>query len=498
MKFQWVWLSSCVLFFLGATGAVAEGSAAEFATVQLNAVRSWQNAEHTRYVLDLSGPTDFLLSPDGTPGEVIVDLPHCVLPEKHAAKIPVRGVVQQIRLLPLASAGGVRLVLDLKTDARPVVFQLKPDAHAGNRLVVDLVEGKETGVAVLRPVLATEPEKNTGKPVPVTEATEAANVGVQILSVTPPAAVAVVKDAVTVEKEKTSLPVPAAVASGAAEGAMSAAVQEPAQTPPAEANISREKSGRDVIVAIDAGHGGQDTGAIGPGHICEKNVTLAIARTLKELMQHTPGLKPELTRSDDYFIPLAERREIARRHYHADIFISIHADASPSAEAQGASVFALSLKGANTATSRFARALADRENSADAVGGIHVTEHDGVLANVLAEMVVEGSLEHSLRLGQEIIQRLDRFSPLHSPHVEQAGFAVLKEPGMVSLLVENGFITNPAEEKHLVAPAYQLQLAKAILGGVVAYCRQFPLPGSRFALQQERSGKVAANDAMDQ
>ncbi len=342
---------------------------------QVTQVRSWQSPEHTRYVLDLSGPASYIISPDSTPGQVCVDLTSTALVPELPPEIKARGVVSHGHWSTQGDT--LRISLDMKSEASPMVFELPPSGKSGYRLVIDLIEATH------------EDDASTTSTV-----------------------------------QATSTPTPPVVA-------------EVAPTTPAIQE--KPAHGRDMVVAIDAGHGGQDTGAIGPGRIFEKNVTLAIARSLREQMLNVPGLKPVLTRSGDYFIPLAERREIARRHYHADIFISIHADASPSADASGASVFALSLKGANTATSRFARALAERENNADAVGGIKVSEHDGTLANVLADMVVEGSLEHSLRLGRDIIGELKGFSPLHSSHVEQAGFAVLKEPGMVSLLVENGF-----------------------------------------------------------
>ncbi len=396
---------------------------------QVTQVRSWQSPEHTRYVLDLSGPASYIISPDSTPGQVCVDLTSTALVPELPPEIKARGVVSHGHWSTQGDT--LRISLDMKSEASPMVFELPPSGKSGYRLVIDLIEATH------------EDDASTTSTV-----------------------------------QATSTPTPPVVA-------------EVAPTTPAIQE--KPAHGRDMVVAIDAGHGGQDTGAIGPGRIFEKNVTLAIARSLREQMLNVPGLKPVLTRSGDYFIPLAERREIARRHYHADIFISIHADASPSADASGASVFALSLKGANTATSRFARALAERENNADAVGGIKVSEHDGTLANVLADMVVEGSLEHSLRLGRDIIGELKGFSPLHSSHVEQAGFAVLKEPGMVSLLVENGFITNPSEEKKLKNPAYQHRLAQAILEGLHHYCEHNPLPGTWFALHRDDSSRVKSS-----
>ncbi len=421
-------------------------------------VRSWSNSEHTRYVLDMSGPAQAQISPDSTPGQVIIDVSDGsdVLPEK---PVRSRGVVQKAILKQVG--GHPRLILDVRAQVRPTLFSLQNPDHSRFRIVLDLVEEPPLVAPSLTPASVVP---SLSIPMPAASSSTAAMVAPALLPKSSPGS----------DSVGSSVPTDSSVATDRASA--------PVETDSGGA-------GRAVIVAIDAGHGGQDTGAIGPGRIFEKNVTLAIARDIKALMEQMPGLHPVLTRNGDYFIPLAERREIARQHYHADIFISIHADASPSPDAVGASVFALSLKGANTATSRFARALAERENSADAVGGIHVSEHDGVLANVLADMVVEGSLEHSLWLGQNILHRISGFSPLHSHHVEQAGFAVLKEPGMVSLLVENGFITNPDEEHNLVEPQYQEKLAHAIVEGVDAYCRHYPLPGSWFAHEQEHDGQ---------
>ncbi len=243
---------------------------------------------------------------------------------------------------------------------------------------------------------------------------------------------------------------------------------------------------------IDPGHGGEDPGAIGGSGNYEKHVTLAISRKLAEHFRKHPGFRAYLTRDGDYFIPLQDRRKIARNRYKADIFISIHADSAPSPLAKGASVFALSRKGANTASSRFAAALADRENKADQIGGVFMPEsRDSLLASVLADMVVEGSLTHSLQMGSAILGRLDDLGHLHSKRVEQAGFAVLKEPGMISVLVETGFISNPDEERKLTNPDHQQEIARSVYHGVKAYLEKYPLNGSHFAWGKERrSGKV--------
>lgn len=238
--------------------------------------------------------------------------------------------------------------------------------------------------------------------------------------------------------------------------------------------------GRKMIVTIDAGHGGEDPGAIGPTGQREKMVTLAIAKALADYLNNQDGITANLTRDTDFFIPLQQRRQIARYDRKADIFVSIHADSAPSRAARGSSVFALSLKGANTATSRFAQMLAEQENKSDLIGGIPPERDD--LGGMLANLLVEGTLKHSLEMGRMILQQLEpTVGHLHSRGVEQAGFAVLKEPGMVSLLVETGFISNPDEEARLTDPDYQREVARAVGDGVVRFCRQYPVPGTWFS-----------------
>lgn len=272
-----------------------------------------------------------------------------------------------------------------------------------------------------------------------------------------------------------------AVSSGQVASAAATAAPEPK---PASSSLfgglfSGKNGGRDIVVSIDAGHGGQDPGAIGQRGTYEKHVTLAIARALADYLGSQKGITTRLTRDKDFFIPLQQRRKIARYEHKADIFISIHADSAANRSAHGASVFALSLKGAKGATSRFAQQLAEQENKSDLIGGV-VAESDD-LTDMLAGMMVEGTLKHSLEMGKLILQALPTVvNRLHSSRVEQAGFAVLKEPGMVSLLVETGFISNSAEESKLTNASYQRDVARAIGDAVLRFCQQFPVPGTWF------------------
>ena len=243
-----------------------------------------------------------------------------------------------------------------------------------------------------------------------------------------------------------------------------------------------------MIVAIDPGHGGEDPGAIGPSGTYEKTVVLQIGQRLKKLMDEAPGMRAVLVRSGDYYVPLAERRRRAREDHDADVFISIHADAFTDPRANGASVFALSNGGATSARARY---LAKMANDSDRVAGVYEDEKDDSnLLSVLADLQVTGSMSHSLYMGRQVLEQLEGVTRLHGGRksVEQAGFAVLKEPRMVSILIETGFISNPQEERNLRSASHQQKLARAILNGVDAYFRNHPAPDSWYAVQRRQEG----------
>ncbi|MCG8313477.1 MAG: N-acetylmuramoyl-L-alanine amidase [Pseudomonadales bacterium] len=271
-------------------------------------------------------------------------------------------------------------------------------------------------------------------------------------------------------------------------------------TPQPVKSLSSMGSGRDIVVVIDAGHGGEDPGAIGSNGTREKVVVLQIAQELQRVVNGYPGYKAILTRKGDYFLKLKTRRELARRKYKADLFISIHADAFKNRKAKGASVFALSRKGA---TSTLARILAEKENQSDLVGGVSLDDKDDDLAKVLADLSMEGSMEHSLRAGKFVLNEMGVVARLHKKHVEQAGFAVLKSPDIPSLLVETGFISNPTEERNLKSKSYQRKLAHSIGKGLKRYFSAHPPPGSFVALQQQeadryRQHKISSGETLSQ
>ncbi|MGC5699860.1 N-acetylmuramoyl-L-alanine amidase [Pseudomonas sp. NFXW11] len=319
----------------------------------------------------------------------------------------------------------LRVVIDLKKAVTPKSFTLAPNAQYGNRLVVDLFDNP----ADAAPPVAPPPTVATVPAVPVTPA-------------------------------------------------------EPAiKLPPAPAGK------RDIIVVIDAGHGGEDPGASGSRGQHEKDVVLAIARELQRQVNGLKGFRAELTRTGDYFIPLRGRTEIARKK-GADLFVSIHADAAPSAAAFGASVFALSERGATSETARW---LADSENRSDLIGGagnVSLDDKDRMLAGVLLDLSMTASLTSSLNVGQKVLNNIGRVTPLHKQRVEQAGFMVLKSPDIPSILVETGFISNSNEASKLATASHQQALARSISSGVRQFFQQNPPPGTYIAWLRD-SGKIA-------
>jgi len=238
---------------------------------------------------------------------------------------------------------------------------------------------------------------------------------------------------------------------------------------------------RDIVIAIDAGHGGQDPGAIGPGGLREKQVVLAISRELKAAIDREPGYRAVLVRTGDYFIPLAQRPAIARRA-GADVMLSIHADAFHRVGAHGASVYALSARGATSETAKY---LAERENRSDLIGGsVALHDKDKVLAEVILDLSMTATLNHSLHLGDQVLNALGGVNKLHKNRVEQAGFVVLKSPDLPSILVETGFISNPQEARKLADTGHQRRLAGAIFNGIKRHFTIHPPDGTQIAWQQ--------------
>jgi len=261
----------------------------------------------------------------------------------------------------------------------------------------------------------------------------------------------------------------------------------------AQPKVTLDSAGeRDVVVAVDAGHGGEDPGAEGAGGTREKDVTLAIARRLAGLIDRETGMRAVLVRKGDYYVGLRQRMEIARRN-KADLFVSIHADAYRDSHVTGASVYTLSRRGASSEAARW---LAERENSADLIGGVSLEDKDDVLASVLIDLSQTAAMEASSDVAHRVLRQLRHVGSVHYRRVQQAGFVVLKSPDIPSLLVETAFISNPAEERKLRDPQHQEKLAQAIMEGVRGYFGAYPPPGTRLATLAERHHVIVRGDTL--
>jgi N-acetylmuramoyl-L-alanine amidase len=357
-------------------------------------VRLWAGPEHTRVVLDLSGPVDHRLFTLSGPDRVVIDVPDT----RMEGSIPDgAGLVREVRS-GARDGGALRLVIDLAGRARPRSFMTEPNQQYGHRLVIDL---------------------------------------------------------------------------------------EPLDQVPVGPVVAVSEEGRDLIIAIDAGHGGEDPGASGRSGTPEKSITLALARALRSEIDATPGMRAFMVREGDYFLRLETRRDRARAA-GADLFVSLHADAFRDGRARGAHVFVLSQTGAS---SEMGRILAERENSADHIGGVALADTDDVLATVLLDLAQTAAISASLELGESVLGGLSGVTRLHKRTVQQASFVVLKSPDIPSILIETGYITNPEEEANLRSSQFQGRMAAAIATGVRSYFWHNAPPGTVIA-QMRASGEL--------
>jgi N-acetylmuramoyl-L-alanine amidase len=435
--------AAALLIFLLAFASIA------FAADTILSSRVWPAQEYTRVTLESAKPIKHQFFFVKDPERLVVDLEGIDvnealkgLPAKVGANDPYIQSVRVARNRPNV----VRIVFDLKTEVKPSVFPLTPAGEYKHRLVLDIYPLKPPD-PLLALLQQPDPIREIGEP-PISGKAIAPN---------PPANATIT---VTPSPEATSLPV------------VKLDPEKPAKTAAAKEKGSPKEPVKDrlVIVAIDAGHGGEDPGARGKLGTREKDVTLAIARRLKALMDKESNLRAILVRDGDYFIPLAQR-VVKSRSVQADLFVSIHADSWVRPDAKGSSVFALSERGA---TSTAARLLAQRENQSDLIGGVNIGAQDPVLARTLLDLSLTATINDSLKLGRAVLTELSDVNQLHKSSVEQAGFAVLKAPDTPSILVETAFISNPDEEKRLKDSAYQDKIASAILGGVKRYLSQNP------------------------
>lgn len=459
------------------SGLLFIAAVAQSATV--NGVRVWRAPDHTRLVLDLDAPVQHSLTLANNPNRIILDVPATKMNSDLVAKLQLADTPVIIVRSSVQNKTDLRLVMDLKSKVAPNSFFLKANAGMHDRLVIDLYDD----VNALPNTTANQPVRPAGQAAPST-------------SLPPLPTVAAANPSSSKEEATKTLP----------DNTQATAIAIQAQTVPTLEPIKSATDfggRRSIIIAVDAGHGGEDPGAMGPNRLREKVVTLSIAKELVAAINATPGFTGKLTRTGDYFIPLKKRRDIART-MKADLFVSIHADAFTKPSARGASVFALSRNGATSETARF---LAQRENESDLIGGvgsISLDDKDQVLAGVLVDLSMTATLNSSLQVGNHVLNSMGGIARLHKHHVEQAGFMVLKAPDVPSILIETGFISNPEEARKLATPAYRKQMAQSVFKGVRQYFMQNPPAGTYIAAQIEggalggfeRQHSVASGDTL--
>lgn len=431
-------LGSLCLLSVTPVGALAAAASS------IVAVRVWPAEDYTRVTIEHQGPVKFTQTMVHNPERLVVDIEgidlNGVLKSLGDKVGPNDPYIRQLRAANY-KPGVVRLVMDLKGEVVPQVFNLPPVGNYQSRLVMDIY-----------PVVPQDPlmQLVSGKQAPAKELPKEA---MKEAAKEPPA---------TEPKARSEL--------AKVEPAKPVVEREIPKQAEATSPRSSKKSAKAITIMLDPGHGGEDPGAIGSRGSMEKNVTLSIARRLRERIENDPGMKAALTRDGDFFVPLQTRVQKARRA-KADLFVSIHADAWIKPEARGSSVFVLSEKGASSAAARY---LAQKENDADKVGGVNFTVADPHLARTLMDLTQTATQNDSMKLGKSVLSNLGSVNALHKAAVEQAGFAVLKAPDIPSILIETAFISNPDEEKRLNDEEYQEKLAEAIMRGIRQYLAKNP------------------------
>ena len=441
------------------------------------AVRVWPAPDYTRVTIESDTTLTARQQMVGSPPRLAVDIEGIDLnPALRELVAKVKSddpFINGIRIGQNAP-GVVRMVIDLKQDALPQVFALAPVAAYQHRLVLDLHPARE--IDPLEALIADRLKDDAQSRGATAAAQSAVANAPQPAIPTPPAHDALGElIARQTQKPPADAPKPPIATESIAQAA-----RPPAAKPQNNPAPVASRTDRLIIVALDPGHGGEDPGAIGPGGTREKDIVLKVAHLLRDRINaasvNGSPMRAFLTRDADFFVPLHVRVQKARS-VQADLFVSIHADAFTVPTARGASVFALSDKGASSSAARW---LANKENSADLIGGVNVQTRDRHVQRVLLDMSTTAQINDSLKLGSALLGEIGNVGRLHKPRVEQAGFAVLKAPDIPSVLVETAFISNPEEEAKLRSSAYQEQLADALMRGISRYfARNPPLARNR-------------------
>lgn len=443
------------IFLLGVLLAPADAAN----SIPITSARVWPAQDYTRITLESAKPVNHTMLMLKDPERLVLDLEGVelgaslkTLSDKILASDPY---IKQVRTAYF-KPGVVRVVIDLKTEIKPQLFSLPPAGEYKHRLVLDIYP-------VLDPLMAMVAQlENPAPPQETTPAGPPSGGAVEAVSTSS-------ASAETLSQTEPALPI-------------EQPSPEESQALPEEQQIKpiNKNGNRLITIAIDAGHGGEDPGARGARGSHEKDVTLAIAKKLKKQIDDDPGMRAVLTRDGDYFIPL-HGRVVKARKLQADLFVSIHADAFVKPDARGSSVFALSERGATSASARY---LAKKENESDLIGGVSLDVKDMNLAKTLLDLSQTATINDSLKLGKAVLKEIGQINTLHKSHVEQAGFAVLKSPDIPSILVETAFISNPEEERKLNDDTHQEKLAESILSGIRKYFDSNPaLARTKVALE---------------
>ncbi|MBL1264361.1 N-acetylmuramoyl-L-alanine amidase [Methylomicrobium sp. RS1] len=396
------------------------------AQVSVNSLHFWSSAKQSRMMIDVSAIPSHSISLTERPDRLVIDIQNARLKGKLSQPPASHPFFSRIRTDQKQKT--LRIVAELKRQIDYESFTLNPNKMYGHRLVVDLTD---KGPLPDSPIASEKPMAQAAKPEAKAQA-------------------------------------PQKAAKRASDGNPAKSAKEAAST---------GRSGRNIVVAIDAGHGGEDPGAHGPAGTEEKRVVLAIAKKLASLINGQRGMRAVLVRKSDYYVDLRKRMEIARAA-NADLFVSVHADAYQKSDVKGASVFTLSNSGASSEAARW---LADSENAADLVGGVRLDDKEEVLASVLLDLSQTATLEASNNVAGQVLKSFQNIGELHFSTVQKAGFLVLKSPDIPSILVETAFISNPGEERKLNNTEHQSKIALAIFNGIRNYFKQYTPNDTRVA-----------------
>ena len=481
-------------------------------------VRVRTEPERARVVFDLKDAISYRAFTMSNPDRVVIDIENISypkalsLPSSEDEAQPSFEVLERLRYA-VRNDTGLRIVLDLNNSVALKHTILPPRQDYGHRLVLDLYRPNRAASPTRSTNAVSKPDKAKSQPavreidkdalrvvekkalLPSTNPPDDGAKALAILNGEPPAtgddesAAAPTSLAGTENAKQQTNSKPSAQAAIPPVGKRFAKLD--AKIPPVPVGY---KPPRDVVIAIDAGHGGHDVGAVGPKGTYEKDIVLQIAQQLAKEINKQHGMRAILTRTGDEYVGLRDRMHRARQR-QADLFVSIHADAFRDRRVRGSSVYVLSQNGASSEAARW---LAENENSADLVGGVRLGDKDDVVKSVLLDLSQTASIDASIDAADSVLAALKSIGKVHKRSVQKAGFMVLKSPDIPSLLVETAFISNPTEEQRLRSRVYQRKLASALANGIVDYFSDNPLPETRFAEKYRRQHKVSQGDTLSE